>query len=291
MAIAQDCNFNLCTMKKIFLGLATAGFAALMTSCGTKPNTLTSDEKADGWVLLFNGENLDGWRDYNGDSLTNGWTVVDGCIQASGEGADESGYIVTDKKYENFELSWDWKLTHGGNSGMLYHVVENPKFKVPYVTGPEYQLIDNEGWEEVNAPAKLEEWQKLGVDYAMHLPDSSKMKVNPQGEWNNSKIVFDNGHVEHWLNGEKILEFEAWTDDWFEKKASGKWGNATEYGLAHEGVICLQDHGDPASFRNIKIKELPHKAGQEVELFNGRIFTDGSCSEACAQVLTRKAIS
>ena len=118
-------------MKKIFLGLATAGFAALMTSCGTKPNTLTSDEKADGWVLLFNGENLDGWRDYNGDSLTNGWKVVDGCIQASGNGADESGYIVTDKKYENFELSWDWKLTHGGNSGMLYHVVENPKFKVP----------------------------------------------------------------------------------------------------------------------------------------------------------------
>ena len=93
--------------------------------------------------------------------------------------------------------------------------------------------------------------------------------------------------MEHWLNGEKILEFEAWTDDWFEKKASGKWGNATEYGLAHEGVICLQDHGDPASFRNIKIKELPRKAGQEVE----RIFTDGSCSEACAQVLTRKAIS
>ena len=196
--------------------------------------------------------------------------MVDGCIQASGEGGDASGYIVTDKKYANFELVWDWKLTHGGNSGMLYHVIENPKFPVPYVTGPEYQLIDNEGWEEVNAPAKLEEWQKLGVDYAMHLPDYDKMRVNPVGEWNTSKIVFDNGHVEHWLNGEKILEFEAWTDDWFAKKASGKWGDATEYGLAHEGVICLQDHGDPASFRNIKIKELPRKAGKTVDLFNGK---------------------
>ena len=257
-------------MKKILSLIAVAAaFASVATSC-QQHNTLTAAEEADGWQLLFNGENLDGWRDYNGDSLTNGWRVVDGCIQASGEGGDASGYIVTDKKYANFELVWDWKLTHGGNSGMLYHVIENPKFPVPYVTGPEYQLIDTVGWEEVNAPAKLEEWQKLGVDYAMHLPDYDKMHVNPVGEWNTSKIVFDNGHVEHWLNGEKILEFEAWTDDWFAKKASGKWGDATEYGLAHEGVICLQDHGDPASFRNIKIKELPRKAGKTVDLFNGK---------------------
>ncbi len=124
-----------------------------------------------------------------------------------------------------------------------------------------------------NAPTKLEEWQKIGVDYAMHLPDQSKMKVNPVGEWNTSKIVYDNEHVEHWLNGKKILEFEAHTDDWFARKASGKWGNATEYGLAHEGVICLQDHGDPASFRNIKIKELPKKnKGTEI-LFNGKDLT------------------
>jgi hypothetical protein len=154
---------------------------------------------------------------------------------------------------------------------MLYHVVEHPKFSVPYVTGPEYQLIDSEGWEEKYAPAKLADWQNIGVDYAMHLPDYEKMHINPVGEWNSSKIVYDNGHVEHWLNGEKIVEFEAYTDDWFARKASGKWGNATEYGLAHEGVICLQDHGDPASFRNIKIKELPEKrAGQQVELFNGK---------------------
>lgn len=259
-------------MKKFFISAAAAAISLLAVSC-QQHNTLTAQEEAEGWVLLFNGENLDGWRDFNGDSLTNGWGVVDGCIQASGEGGDASGYIVTDKKYANFELVWDWKLTHGGNSGMLYHVVENPKFKVPYVTGPEYQLIDNEGWEEVNAPAKLEEWQKLGVDYAMHLPDYSKMKVNPPGKWNTSKIVFDNGHVEHWLNGEKILEFEAWTDDWFARKGSGKWENATEYGLAKEGVICLQDHGDPASFRNIKIKELPKKSGETISLFNGKDLT------------------
>ena len=238
---------------------------ALFSSCASQEqNTLTPEEIADGWVLLFEGKTLDGWKDYNGTTLTQPWHVVDGCIQAKGDGSDASGYIVTDKEYENFELSWDWKLSKGGNSGMLYHVVERPQFAVPYVTGPEYQLID-----EPNFPDPLEEWQKLGVDYAMHLPDKSKMKVNPQGEWNNSKIVFDNGHVEHWLNGQKILEFEAWTDDWHAKKNSGKWANAPEYGLAKKGVLCLQDHGYPASFRNLKIKELPRKTGKEVNLFNG----------------------
>jgi hypothetical protein len=236
-------------------------------------NKLTKQEKAEGWVLLFDGKTTEGWRNFNSDDTNLAWHVVDGCLQATGVGDDANGYIVTDKEYENFILSWDWKLTEGGNSGMLYHVVEHPKFNVPYVTGPEYQLIDVEGWEKANAPVKLEEWQKIGVDYAMYLPDQTKMNVKPCGEWNNSKIVFDNGHVEHWLNGEKILEFEAWTDDWFARKASGKWGNATEYGLASKGVICVQDHGYPASFRNIKLKELPKKEGKTISLFNGKDLT------------------
>lgn len=237
----------------------------LMCSCESD-NRLTKAEIEDGWVLLFDGKTMNGWRDYNGTELTEPWHVVDGCIQAKGEGNDGSGYIVTEKEYENFILDWDWKLSKGGNSGMIYHVVENPKFKTPYITGPEYQLIDEENW----ADGELEEWQKLGVDYAMHLPDKSKMKINPYGQWNNSRIVFDNGHVEHWLNGEKILEFEAWTEDWFARKNSGKWANAPEYGLAKKGVICLQDHGFPASFKNIKIKELPRRTGDEISLFNGK---------------------
>ncbi len=262
-------------MKKILLSLAAATtLAAFTTSCKSQqPNTLTSAEKAEGWQLLFDGKTLDGWRSFNEKELKGGWTVVDGCIQALGEGSDASGYIVTDKKYDNFELAWDWKLGKGGNSGMLYHVVEGPRFSVPYVTAPEYQLIDVKGWEEVNAPTKLEEWQKLGVNYAMHLPDASKMKVNPVGKWNSSKIVYDNGHVEHWLNGKKIVEFEAFTDDWFKRKASGKWGDATEYGLAEEGLLCLQDHGNPASFRNIKIKKLPKKTRGTENLFNGKDLT------------------
>lgn len=240
--------------------------------CGCKQNnTLTKKEKSQGWQLLFDGKTLDCWKDYNGAVLHN-WTVVDGCIQAAGSGSDESGYMVTREQYENFILDWDWKLSEGGNSGMLYHVVERPTFAVPYVTGPEYQLIDDIGWEKANAPTKLEQWQRCGVDYAMYQPDFAKRDkiMNPQGEWNNSRIVFDNGHVEYWMNGTKLVEFEAWNNDWFERKGSGKWEMAPEYGLARKGVICLQDHGYPASFRNIKIKELPRKSGKTVELFNGK---------------------
>ena len=249
---------------KLFIACSALS-GALLGSCTPVPqnNMLTEAEKAEGWKLLFDGKTLDGWRDYNGDSLTAPWIVEDGCIRAKGSGSDASGYIVTDTIYENFELAWDWKIAEGGNSGMLYHVVENPKFNVPYVTGPEYQLIDDFGF-----PEPLEDWQKTAADYAMHVPDPSKTIIKPAGEWNTSKIVFDNGHVEHWLNGEKVLEFEAWTDDWFEKKNSGKWKDAPEYGLARKGVICLQDHGSAAWFRNIKIKELPRKT-KEVDLFNG----------------------
>ncbi|MBP8904767.1 MAG: DUF1080 domain-containing protein [Paludibacteraceae bacterium] len=239
-----------------------------LSSCAsTLHNKLTKEEKSDGWQLLFDGKTLNGWRDYNGDKLTAPWFATDGTIQARGGGGDAHGYIVTSKNYENFDLVWDWKIAKGGNSGMLYHVVENPAFKVPYVTGPEYQLIDNLGF-----PEQLEDWQKTAADYAMHVADISKLIIKPAGEWNSSRIVFDNGHVEHWLNGQKVVEFEAWTEDWFARKHSGKWENAPEYGLASTGVICLQDHGSAAWFRNMKIKELPRKI-KKVSLFNGKDLT------------------
>ena len=247
-----------------YIGMTTL----FLSSCAsTLHNKLTKEEKSDGWQLLFDGKTLNGWRDYNGDKLTAPWFATDGTIQARGGGGDAHGYIVTSKNYENFDLVWDWKIAKGGNSGMLYHVVENPAFKVPYVTGPEYQLIDNLGF-----PEQLEDWQKTAADYAMHVADISKLIIKPAGEWNSSRIVFDNGHVEHWLNGQKVVEFEAWTEDWFARKHSGKWENAPEYGLASTGVICLQDHGSAAWFRNMKIKELPRKI-KKVSLFNEKDLT------------------
>jgi len=235
----------------------------LLSGCSTKQNELTELEKAEGWELLFDGNSLDNWKGYNAEGTGN-WSVEEGCLAASGTGSDSDGYIITKKQYDNFNLKFEWKIAPEGNSGVMYHVIESENFSTPYLTGPEYQLVDDVGF-----PEELEEWQKTGADYAMHLPDMEKKKLNPAGEWNSSRIVFDNGHVEHWLNGEKILEFEAWTPEWVELKNSGKWENAPEYGLSSEGHISLQDHGSRVWFRNMKIKELPKKESPTVELFNG----------------------
>ncbi len=249
-------------MKKILILSALTAFL-LVQGCSSGINELSKEEISEGWELLFNGQDLNNWKNYNSDE-TGGWIIEDGCLEAKGDGSDGNGYIVTRKQYASFDLKFDWKIAEGGNSGVLYHVIESPRFSTPYLTGPEYQLIDDIGF-----PEKLEEWQKAGADYAMYIPDPSKKRLNPAGEWNSSRILFDNGHVEHWLNGEKILEFEAWTDEWFELKNSGKWVNAPEYGLSSTGYISLQDHGSKVWFRNMKIREIPEREREVVELFNG----------------------
>ena len=261
-------------MKKLIYWTGATLLAALtLVSCAPKQNTLTSAEKADGWQLLFDGNTLDGWRDYNGEALTGPWTVVDGTIFAEGEGSDANGYIVTDKEFTNFDLKWEWKISKGGNSGMMYHVVERPNFPVPYITGPEYQLIDDENFTEMNDGYVLEPWQRCAVDYAMYVPDFETRDLKPAGEWNESEIIFDNGHVTYLLNGKVTVEFDAWSQDWFARKAAGKWAECTEYGMSPTGHICLQDHGYPAWFRNIKIKELPDPEPVEKDLFNGKDLT------------------
>lgn len=256
--------------KKKLLWLVILLPGLFLTACSDKNNKLTKEEENDGWSLLFDGKTLNGWRDFKGEGgVANApWTVEDGTLTALGKGSDSTGYIVTTREYENFMVDFDWKVAEGANSGFLYHVVERPEYKVPYVTGPEYQLIDDLGFK-----SPLEEWQKAGADYAMYLPDKTKKQLNKAGEWNNSRIIFDNGMVEYWLNGQKLLEFEAWTDDWFARRSAGKWDFAPEYGLARSGVIALQDHGSRIWFRNMKIKELPRKPKQQETLFNGKDLT------------------
>lgn len=254
--------------QRITIYLLAFVLGSVFTGCSQPGNTLTDEEINDGWSLLFDGKTLDGWRDFNGEEFVNApWKVEKGTLTSLGLGSDSTGYIVTKKEYENFIVTFDWKTSKGGNSGFLYHVLERPGIKVPYVTGPEYQLLDDAGF-----PEKVEEWQKTAADYAMYVPDNSKKVLKRVGDWNNSKIVFDNGHVEHWLNGQKVLEFEAWTDDWFERKGSGKWDYAPEYGLSRRGIMALQDHGSRIWFRNMKIKELPRQPKQET-LFNGKDLT------------------
>lgn len=203
------------------------------------------------WTSMFDGQTLSGWHGFNNKGEVKNWKVEDGALVCLGAAKDaHGGDLVSDSMYSNFELKWDWKVNKGSNSGVMYHVVESPKYNAPYETGPEYQMID-----DIDFPAKLEEWQKTGADYAMTIAGPNK-KVKPVGEWNSSKIVFDHGHVEHWLNGEKILEFEAWNDVWKNQKLTGKWKDYPDYGDAKTGAIALQDHGNRVYFKNIMIRPL-----------------------------------
>ena len=217
-------------------------------------NTLSAAEKKAGWVLLFDGTSFKGWHGYNGQK-TPAWKVADCSLESAGTegnyGSDQRADLASDQQYTNFELSVEWKASKGGNSGVMYGVVEDPKYKTAWLTGPEYQLIDDVGF-----PEKLEEWQKAAANYAMHVPNDQK-QLKPVGEWNSTKIVVSGKHVEHWLNGKKVLEFERWSDDWKKRRDSGKWKDAPDYGLAAKGHIALQDHGSAFAFRNVKLRPLP----------------------------------
>jgi hypothetical protein len=207
--------------------------------------------KATGWISIFDGKSLKGWHNYNKSGPVKSWEVEDGALVCLGTAKDASGGdIVTDKKYTDFELKWDWKVDKGSNSGVLYHVQEGQKWHGTYETGPEYQIID-----DVTFPEHLENWQQAGADYAMHPANDQKV-LKPVGEWNQSRIVFRKGHVEHWLNGKMIVQFEAWSDDWNKKRTEGKWKDYPDYGKAKTGEIALQDHGDKAYYKNIFIREL-----------------------------------
>ena len=208
-------------------------------------NTLTAAEKRAGWKLLFDGKSTAGWHTYK-QAPDDSWEITNGELHCKQEGVQQRADLVTNGKYENFELELDWKIEKGANSGVLYHVMETHEH--PYETGPEYQLIDDFGY-----PEKLEEWQKSGADYAMHPP--LKIATRPQGEYNHTRIVVKGDHVEHWLNGFKVADFKVRTPEWRKLKATGKWKDYPDYGVAKSGLIDLQDHGGGASFKNIKIRK------------------------------------
>jgi hypothetical protein len=250
-------------MKSTLAGIGFTLAIASLYSCNNESKTPTPEkdttapamnekkEPSPAAISLFDGKSFAGWHGFNKTGEIKNWDIEDSSLVCLGAAKDaHGGDIVTDQDYDNFELSWDWKVTKGANSGVMYHVVENPKYQAPYETGPEYQIIDDIGF-----PDKLEEWQKAGADYAMNLPNDKK-KLKPVGEWNSSKIIFNKGHVEHWLNGEKIVEFQAWNDDWNKKKKEGKWKDYPDYGNAKTGKIALQDHGNKVYYKNIMIRRI-----------------------------------
>lgn len=210
-------------------------------------NKLTKVEKREGWKLLFNGVSLKGWKTFNGGKVE-GWKVIDGVLNNSGKGSDHGGDIITKKEYDNFELYLEWNISPLSNSGIFIRAKENVVNTI-YETAPEYQLSD-----DIGIKREREKNQFTAACYAMY--EAVGAEIKPPGEWNSSKIVVSGSHVEHWLNGKKVVEYELWSQDWKQRKAQSKWKDKPHYGMAKNGHIGLQDHGGLTRFRNIKIKEL-----------------------------------
>lgn len=213
------------------------------------PNTLSDKEKGNGWKLLFDGRSTGNWRGYNMKVFPGCWAIEDGSFTMNSKGGGEDQDIITGRKYRNFALSVDYKLTRGANSGVLFQIAEDPKYKFPYETGPEFQVIDHENW-----PDKLEDWQINAANYAMYPPMARPYK--PVGEWNHLFLLVDGNHVTQILNGVVVVKYVKNSEEWLKLRNSGKWSNFPDWGNFDEGYISLQNHGTKVWYRNIKIKEL-----------------------------------
>jgi hypothetical protein len=220
-------------------------------------NTLTEAEKADGWVLLFDGTTSTGWRGFNKTEFPENWKIVDGtmyCVESGrGEaGAENGGDIVYDKPFENFKLSLEWKVGEGGNSGIFY-LAQEGKDKI-WRTAPEMQILDNE--RHIDAELGKDGNHKAGSLY--DLIPAKPQNTKPAGEWNSVEILVYKGTVIHRQNGEQVVEYHLWTPEWNEMIKNSKFPeyNPDWANVAKSGLIGLQDHGDNVWFRNIKIKEM-----------------------------------
>ena len=224
------------------------------------PNTLTEAEKAEGWVLLFDGQTFDGWRGYRMEGIPEGhWTIENGAIHKIASGnvplmpdgqPMDGGDIITVKKYENFELSFEWKVAPGANSGIKYNVVEEMSDQNPL--GFEYQILDDER----HPDAKMGNGVNRTAASLYDLIGAENKELKPVGEWNQGRIVFNGLHGEHWLNGKKVLEYDLGTPRMDSLLAASKYAPIEGFGEKRAGHIVLQDHNDDVWFRSLKLREL-----------------------------------
>lgn len=209
-------------------------------------NQLTAEESAAGWKLLFDGKDASqAWRGFKKDKLPEGWVAEEGALVRKG-----GGDIVTKEEFDSYEFAIDWKISEGGNSGIIFKVQEDKPVNAPWQTGPEAQILDN---------VKGKDPQRAGWLYQLY--PASVDATKPAGEWNHfvlrcQKTAAGTYKCEHTMNGTKYVEYEIGSDDWKERVAKSKFKGYPDFGTATKGRLCLQDHGNLVWFRNIKIREL-----------------------------------
>jgi hypothetical protein len=238
------------SMTALVAAVMLAACASASPMASAKPpaamNTLSAAEKSAGWKLLFDGKDLAGWRGYKTASAPSKWTVEDGAITLTETGGVD---LMTADEFGDFELSLDWKISPKGNSGIIYLVKEASEASQTYNTGPEMQVLDNDGHADGKLPS-----HRAGALYDIVAP--AKDAVKPVGEWNTARIELKKGHITHWLNGVKMADSSYGDDAWRMAVAASKFKTMPLFGKAKTGHIALQDHGDRVWYRNIKIRPL-----------------------------------
>lgn len=214
------------------------------------PNTLTARERTEGWQLLFNGRDLSGWRSFDGTAPSSSWEVRDGTLMLTANNGRMSGAdLVTTDNYGAFELTLDWKVERGGNSGVLYLARKAPRITHIYETGLEMQILDDAGHSDGKIPS-----HRAGALYDITVPPAGAAR--PAGEWNHARLRVEGGRVRQWLNGRLTADVSFGDAAWRKRVAASKFAGMPLFGTFSSGVIGLQDHGDPVAFRNIKLRKL-----------------------------------
>ena len=240
--------------------------AMVLTSCNSskkssdKSTTAVAASPKEEWISLFDGKSFDGWRGYNRADMPKAWTIEDGAIKINGSGKGEAGAnnggdILFDRKFKNFELTFEWKVSKGANSGVFY-LAREIKGDPIYKSSPEYQILDNQNHPDAKLGKNGNRQSASLYDLIPAVPQNSK----PFGEWNTGGVMVYQGTVVHSQNGENVLEYHLWTDDWKKMVLGSKFKDMPNFmnagGENQEGFIGLQDHGNDVWYRNIKIKIL-----------------------------------
>jgi len=234
----------------LFACLLFVACASSKLQSGTaQPNSETQHGKADGWVTLFDGKTTAGWHTYNKNTVNANWKVVDGALVMD-PSVKGGGDIVTDNEYENYEFVTDWKISEGGNSGIIFDIKEDTAFRATYQTGAEMQVLDN-----VKAEDNKKENHLAGLLYDM-TGTAALSKPKPAGEWNQARIIQNNGHLQFYFNGVKTLDVQHGSDEWKGMIANSKFKNWKNFMTSPKGKIAFQDHGHEVAFRNIRIRPL-----------------------------------